>query len=306
MRQIGVLVALVEQGSFGRAAKSLGLSQSTVSGHVADLERRLGTRLVERDRRGVLPTAAGRALLPHAREALRAEANARRAVQDLTGLLTGTLAVGGSSIPAAYLLPGWIAGFHQRHPQIAMQLVTGDSEQVLTRVRNGDVEIAVVGTRTVSPGLHSVEVGDDRLVLIAPAGHPLTRKRAVTLADVAVAPLVVREEGSGTRTATLRALAAALGNEGARSLRVVLEVGSTEAQKASVRSGLGVAFVSHLAVRGELASKALVQVPVEGMDARRSFYLVTREEAHLSPAARAFRDHVLSEEPAVATPAERR
>jgi DNA-binding transcriptional LysR family regulator len=195
-----------------------------------------------------------------------------------------------------------MAAFHRRHPQIALQLVTGDSEQILARVRGGDVEIAVVGTRPVQPGLESVEVGEDRLVLVAPAGHPLARRKAVTLQDVAAAPLVVREEGSGTRAAALRALGAALGGAGARSLRVVLEVGSTEAQKAAVRAGLGVAFLSHLSVRGELANRTLVQVPVEGMDARRSFHLVTREGGHLSPAARAFRDFLRAERPAVEPP----
>src|SRR5262245_23058217 len=102
IRQLEVFVALVEQGSFTKAARHLELSQSTVSGHMADLERRLGIRLVERDRNGVQPTAGGRALLLPARQALQAERGARMAVQELSGLLRGTLVVGGSTIPASY------------------------------------------------------------------------------------------------------------------------------------------------------------------------------------------------------------
>jgi DNA-binding transcriptional LysR family regulator len=294
IRQLGVLVALVEQGSFGRAARALGLSQSTVSGHLAEFEDRVGQRLVDRNRKGVVLTAAGKTLLPHAREALRAEAGARRALADLSGLLTGTLRIGGSTIPASHLLPEWIAGFHRGHPRIGLHLFTGDTESVLAQVRSGEVEVGVVGGKPGRSGLLSTEVGEDRLVLVVAPGHPFAKRRSVAVSEAVTTPLVLREKGSGTRAATMASLTTALGEDAVHRLEVVLEVGSTEGLKAAVRSGLGAAFASELAVRTEVATKTLVAVPVDGFDARRIFRMVTREEARLSPAARAFRDHVLA------------
>ena len=131
IRQLAVFAALVEHESFTQAARHIGLSQSTVSGHIADLERRLDVLLVERGRGGVRPTAAGQALLPHARQVLRAEEGARHAVRDLSGLVQGQLVVGASTIPATYLLPQLFAGFHEKYPAISLRVVAGDSGEVL-------------------------------------------------------------------------------------------------------------------------------------------------------------------------------
>jgi DNA-binding transcriptional LysR family regulator len=289
IRQIEVFVALVEQGSFTRAAQYLRLSQSTVSGHIADLERRLGVRLVDRERSGVRPTAAGDALLRPAREVLQAERNARMAVAELAGLLRGTLVVGGSTIPASYLLPEVFARFHAAHPGVALRLLTGDSRDIVQRVATADVEVGVVGAPPNVPDLETAEVGEDRLTLILPPNHELAGRTSIPVTALAKQRLVMREEGSGTRAATVRALAELLGPEGVAALPIACEVGSTEAQKAAVGAGLGVAFVSSLAVADELAHGTLVSLRVKGFNVGRAFHLVNRPERFLSPAARAFR-----------------
>jgi DNA-binding transcriptional LysR family regulator len=288
IRQLEVFVALTEQGSFTRAARSLELSQSTVSGHVADLERRLGVR--------VKPTAAGAALLPPAREVLQAERSARMAVEELSGLLRGTLLVGGSTIPASYLLPGLFARFHQQHPGISLQLVTGDSREVIEAIGNATAEVGIVGAAPRNTDLLATKVGQDSLVLIMAPGHPLASRKGISKSDLLEGPMVMREQGSGTRSATDAALTELLGSELGR-LHVACEVGSTEAMKGAVRSGLGAAFVSDLAVKEELASGALVSRPVTGFSVSRDFFMVSKGEAGLSPAARAFRAAVLADAP---------
>ncbi|MGH7163395.1 MAG: LysR substrate-binding domain-containing protein, partial [Planctomycetota bacterium] len=125
--------------------------------------------------------------------------------------------------------------------------------------------------------------------LVTSTDHPLARKRSITVQELLEQPLVLREEGSGTRAAALKALAAACGKRELANLRVSCEVGSTEACKAAVRAGLGVSFVSSLAIKDELAGKHLATTAVKGFDVRRAFHLVTRAEPLLSPAARAFR-----------------
>ena len=289
IRQLEVFVALIEKGSFTRAARHLDLSQSTVSGHVADLERRLGVRLVERERAGVRPTAAGDALLPPAREVLRSERSARMAVEELSGLLRGSLRVGGSTIPASYLLPPIISRFRERYAGVSLQLVTGDSQEIVQRVHNADVEVGVVGAAPADPDLVAEIIGEDRLILVVPPDHALAQRKSIQVGDLLRHPLVMREEGSGTRTATYAALGRLLGPRELKQVNVSCEVGSTEAVKAAVRAGLGLAFVSNLCVADELDSGRLLSVRVKGFEVERQFHLVARKENLLSPAARAFR-----------------
>ena len=284
-RQLEVFVTLVEQGSFTKAARHLGLSQSTVSGHIADLEGRLGLLVVGRERSGVMPSRAGRALLRPAREALRAERNVRMAAAQMTGLLEGTLAVGGSTISAVYLLPALLSAFRGAHAGVVINLVTGDSAEILEKVQHGDVDVGVVGVQPRIRGLISEPIAEDELVLVVPPGHAFAGAGPVTREQVAGQAFVMREEGSGTRASLLEALEI---REPERELDVVCHVGSTEAVKAAVRARLGVSFVSDLAVADEVLAGSLVVVDVEGLRLKRSFFLVGREEEHLSPAGRAF------------------
>jgi DNA-binding transcriptional LysR family regulator len=297
IRQLEVFVSLVEQGSFTKAARHLELSQSTVSGHMADLERRLGIRLVERDRNGVRPTAGGRALLVPARQALQAERGARMAVQEMSGLLRGSLVVGGSTIPASYLLPELFGRFHRDHPGVALRLVTGDSREILARVRDASIEVGLVGAAPDGSDLKSSKVGEDSLTLVVAPAHPFAQRTSVSGTDLLQHPFVMREEGSGTRAATMQALRRLIGPEPLGKLSVACEVGSAEAQKAGVRAGLGVALVSSFAIRDEIAHGTLVTVKVKGLDVRRGFHLVSRAEELLSPAAKTFREIVLRRAP---------
>ncbi|MDJ0522482.1 MAG: selenium metabolism-associated LysR family transcriptional regulator [Planctomycetota bacterium] len=285
IRQLEVFVALVDQGSFTQAARHMGLSQSTVSGHIADLEKRLGVRLVGRERSGVTPTGAGEILLRPARDALRAERNARMAAAELTGLLRGTLALGGSTIPAVYILPSLLRSFREQHAGITVNLLTGDSTEVVEMVRQGDVDAAITGFKPRARGLRVERADGDELVLIAPPEHPFASSKAVDVADVLTQAMVLREEGSGTRLAMLEALGM---KHNERELNVVCHVGSTEAVKACVRAGLGISFVSNLAIEDEVKAGTLAVVPVKGVSTRRDFWIVAREEDDISPAGRAF------------------
>lgn len=289
LRQLQVLVALVDFGSFTKAAAHLGLGQSTVSGHLADLERRLGGRLLERDRSGVRPTPVGEAILRPARETLRAEQHVREAAADVSGLLAGRLVVGGSTIPAVYLIPEHVGQFRRQHPDVSLQLRTGDSREIVDWVVSGHVDVGIVGRQPAARGLWSAALQEDELVFVCSPDHPLAAVNHVSLTNALAEPIVMREPGSGTHAATMAAFGAI---DRAQSLDVVLEVGSTEAAKAAVRAGLGLSVVSRLAVREEIASGSLCRVSVDGFDVKRSFWLVARVEARLTPAARAFRDMV--------------
>ncbi len=285
IRQLQVFVTLIDKGSFTKAARHLGLSQSTVSGHVADLERRLGMRLVGRERTGVTPTGAGEALLRPAREALRGERNARMAAAELRGVLTGTLTLGASTIPAVYLVPKFVQAFRKRHEGITIDVVTGDSSEIVEYVQSGDVDVGVVGTRPAQRSLQASRVATDQLALITPAKHPFRARKSVAIEDLAAESFVLREEGSGTRKAMLDALAPKLSET---DLRVVCHVGSTEAVKAAVRAGIGISFVSNLSIADEKKAGTLGVLPVKGLRVQRDFNLVARSNDEISPAGQAF------------------
>lgn len=284
MRQLAVFVALVDEGSFTKAARALQVSQSTVSGHIADLEKRVGLRLVSRARSGVRPTRAGESFIGPARQALNAELRARDAAAELIGLKRGALVIGASTIPAAHLLPPVLARFREAHPSLTLDVRTGDSAGSLVSLAEGSIDLAWIGAPPPAELPHW-RVGEDHMVLIAPPGHPCTEPGPLSLQTVAELAFVGREAGSGSQSSIDALLRARLGDI---RFNIVCRMGSTEAIKRAVRAGLGCAFVSDLAVADEVAAGHLVRVEVPELANTRPFHIVARSEASLGPAARAF------------------
>ena len=290
LRRLEVFVKVAELGSFSRAAEALFLTQPTVSEHVRALEEDLGVQLLDRLGRGAAPTPAGQLLLGYARRILMLTREARQAVDRFQGRLFGELVVGGSTIPAEYILPALIGQFKTKYPDISISLRVGASQQVNEWVEEGRVEIGIVGARPGGRALIARELMADRMVIVVPADHPWSRRESVTLAEVRAEPLVLRERGSGTREALERALAEA-GTDLA-AFRVAGEMGSTQAVKQAVRAGIGVTLISKLAVEDECRARLLVCLHVRDLEVRRSFHLVTHRDRSRSPLAQAFLEFV--------------
>lgn len=290
-RQLEIFVALLDCGSFTKAARQLGLSQPTVSGHMSDLEGRLGLRLVERSRSGTQPTDAGAALLPAARDALRGERNVRLAAAERLGLVRGALRVGASSIPAVHLLPQRLAAFRAAHPDVQLQVTSGSSGDILDAIVSGALEIGLTGAPGDSARVQSHAIEIDELVLICSADHTFANRASVPLSEVLAEPLILRREGSATRSAMMQGLGL---QPGEPALRDSIQVESSEEVKAMVRAGLGVSFVSQLSANEDVANGVLGTATVEGFAAERAFHVVSGSPESLSPAARAFRDLLLN------------
>lgn len=301
LRRLEVFAKVAELGSFSRAAEALFLTQPTVSEHVRALENELGVALLDRLGRGAVPTPAGQLLLGYARRILALAREARQAVEQFQGRLSGPLAVGGSTIPGEYLLPALIGRFKAKYSDIQVSLLVGSSRQVSEWVEEGRVEVGVVGARPASRSLEARELMSDELVVVVPAGHPWAGLGTVTLADVKTQPLVVRERGSGSREALERALAEV--GADLSGFRVVGEMGSTQAVKQAVRAGVGLALISARAVADECRAGLVSCVKVADLKVARSFFLVTHRERTRSPLAQAFAEFVESEAPALASQA---
>jgi DNA-binding transcriptional LysR family regulator len=286
LRRLEVFAKVAELGSFSRAAEALFLTQPTISEHVRALELEVGLSLLDRLGRGATPTPAGRVLLDYAHRMLRLSEEARQALDQFQGRMSGTLIVGGSTIPGEYVLPALIGQFKAKYPEIAISLRVGASRHVSEWVDEGRVEVGVVGAQPPLRTLRARELMSDELVVAVPGGHPWAGRTHVRLADVRTEPLILREPGSGSREALERALAAA--GTDLDAFRIAGEIGSTQAVKQAVRAGVGITIISRRAVEDECRAGLVHCVKVRDLKVARSFYLVTHRERTRSPLAEAF------------------
>lgn len=283
-RQLEVFVAIARAGSFRRAAEALHLSQPALSQHVAELERVLGARLFDRLNRAVKLTEAGRILEDHAHRLFATVASAREVIADLGGLKRGSLVVGASTTPGIYVLPRVIAAFRDRYPGINLTVQIGNSAVIEERIRANELDLGVVGGHALHAGEECLTAGlVDELLLVVPPGHPWARRRDVAPERLTTERLLIREPGSATRLVTERALQ----QHGVR-LGASMELGHTEAIKQAVMAGLGIAFISVHAVRGEVASRRLSALRLKGVRIRRHFHVIHNEARTLGASARAF------------------
>ncbi|MCQ0022051.1 LysR family transcriptional regulator [Streptomyces somaliensis DSM 40738] len=265
-----LLLAVARHGSLGRAAREVGITQPAASGRIRSMERLLGVALVDRSPRGSRLTEAGALVTDWARRVVEAAEAFDAGAQALRDRRDSRLRVAASMTIAEYLLPGWLIALRAERPDTAVSLRAGNSAAVAALLLAGDADLGYVEGLAVPDGLDGVVVARDRLVVVTAPSHRWARRRApVAPAELAAAPLVLREYGSGTRQVLDSALAAHGG-----LAAPLMELASTTAVKAAAVSGAGPAVLSELAVTEELASRRLVEVPVEGADLRRALRAV--------------------------------
>jgi len=286
LHRLELFLAVLDHGGVGRAAKACNISQPAVSEHLHGLEAYLGVALLERRGRSVYPSPAARLVEPYARQAVGLLRGAEQAIADLRGLHSGSLSIGASTTPGTYLLPAALGRFHALHPGITLSLQISDSRVIERWVAAGQVDLGVIGESVLLPGLVAEPWVRDELVLIVPRGHPLARRRSVRPPVLAGESYIAREEGSSTRSVAERHLGR-LGVE----LTPAMELGSTEAIREAVASGLGVALVSRHAVLAR--DRRVVAVRLAGSRWTRDLLIVQRTGTLLGPTAAAFRSLLL-------------
>lgn len=283
IRKIEAFSKVYENRSFSRAGKVLYLSQPTISAHVAALEQELEVQLFDRIGRTVVPTKAGDVLYRHARKIFEASELALSEIRRLQDRITGRLDIGGSTIPANYILPPLLARFWREYPEVVMDLRVGDSEEIVGQVRDNSLMLGVVGARYETADLQFVPIVGDSLVFVM---TPELRERFRKMATEDIlrnVPWVMREDGSGTRMAMSTSLAR-LGIDMA-SLRTVIMVRNAGAMARCLSSGMGAAITSRITVEPELQSGTLVTLDLPELRMERSFYVVFNAKRSLFPAA---------------------
>jgi len=271
--RLHVFKIAAEKLNFTSAARALHISQPAVTQHIKQLEEHYGQALFVRGAAGLSLTASGQVLYEHAlrAEAVEAELEARLRADE--SALRGTLKLAASTTIAQYLLPRWLGAFAQTHPQVRLDLRMGNTEEVGAALSAGRVELGLIEGFYARRELKSQKFLEDEIVVVAAPSHPLAKKnRRLSLADLAAAPWVLREPGSGTREVVERALKRVRINP--KKLHVVLETWSSETIKGLVETGVGLGFLSRLALRHEVETAALVELPVEGLEIRRALQIL--------------------------------
>ena len=282
--------AVAQAGSISRGAARARVSQPAVSKQVAELEDALGIRLLERLPRGCRLTEAGRILEDYAQRWNALENDAARAIEEYRGLKRGRLAIGASQTIGGYLLPGMIAEFHRRFPEIELQLEIGNTEHVQRLLLAGAVELGLTEGTLESEELESTVFFKDELVAIAPVGHPLLKKKPVTVRDLCREPFILREEGSGTRAVMERTLR----RQGLK-IKPLLSLVSPEAIKNLVVAGMGLSIVSRLMVTLELQAGSLGVIPLKDLTIPRPLHWQRVRGRSQSPALAQFQEVLQSQ-----------
>jgi LysR family transcriptional regulator, low CO2-responsive transcriptional regulator len=288
LRQLRVFVSVGKHLSFARAAQELALTPPAVSMQVRELEEQVGLPLFDRSSRSVSLTTVGEYVLAHARRVLAAMRDAEDMVANLRGLQGGALDVVMVST-AKYFVPRLLAQFRQDHPQVEVRLrVAPNRERIVDLMRQGEVELAVMGRPPHEWAMRAEPFALHPHVLVTAPDHPFTRLERVPAQALLREPFIVREEGSGTRAALHEYLQAHH-----LSAHVAMEMASNEAIKQAVMAGMGVSLLSLHTIGLELEHGLIATPEVEGLPVMRRWHVVNTLARTLSPAAEAFRYFML-------------
>jgi len=261
------------------------LAQPAVTLQIKALEEELGTKLFERSSSGVQVTEAGKVLLQYAEQMHRLADEAEGRLAALKGETPGDLVLGASTTIAHYVLPALLADFSRAYPAIRLQVFSENTEHVAEGVASGRFGLGLIEGPPKRRDLKVQPWFDDELLLVVPAGHEWAGLGTIAPEALVGAPLVMRELGSGSRHVVENALQKAGLRLG--SLRIVMELDSTEAILACIEAGLGVGFVSEWALVRRTTTHLLVTLRLSAGKISRAFALVSALGPELQPSATA-------------------
>ncbi|MFZ5815832.1 MAG: LysR family transcriptional regulator [Bacillota bacterium] len=269
INELSTFCAVAKHGSMSRAASELHLSQPAVSQRLRALEETYGMPLFRRTNRGVELTAAGEVLSRYAQRILSLDRSLQDEMASLRAAEPRQITIGATSAAGGYALPCTVYLFQQKHPTARIQLVIGKRAEVLQKLEDGLLDLALVEGPDVdpvteqSPSWQSTCVSEEELVLITPVSGPLAEKPVYTVEDLVRAPLILREPGASARLVVEQTWQS-LGRKWSE-LNIAMELSSVDAVKTSVASGHGVALLSKWCVRVEARIGTVRVAPLEGV-----------------------------------------
>jgi len=284
-RQLAAFCEVVDRKSFSQAAERLGVTQPAVSLQVRSLEKRLGTRLLDRSGRRVEPTEAGHRLYRAAQRMLALEGQLFEELAGDDGALRGELVLGASTGPGGTVVPVLLGEFQREHQELSVALSISDTNSVIEQVADRELELGIVGAAPKHRGVVFEPFFRDEVILVVPPGHRFADD-PISLEELRGEPLILMQEGAGVRQVIEDELRH--GPLRLRDLDVRLELGLQESVKSAVAAGYGVTFISRSGVEAELAAGTLAAVRVKGLEPAREISLVRPSGRSPTRAAEAF------------------
>ncbi|MBC7174095.1 MAG: LysR family transcriptional regulator [Polyangiaceae bacterium] len=281
LRQLEVFLAVASGESVSRAADELAMSQSAVSGSLADLERQFDIQLFDRVGKRLQLSELGRSIRSRAESVAEQARELEAALENRSEI--GLLRVGATLTIGSYVAVPLVAGFMREHPGARVTLEVANTAEIARKVENFEIDVGLIEGELSRSDLDVTRWRDDELVVFCSPAHPLAKKRTVRDEELLAATWIVREAGSGTRQAFERAMHGLLPD-----LRIGLELQHTEAIKSAVAAGLGVGCISRIALEGELRRRELVACRVPHREFRRQFYFVLHEKKRRSVGVRSW------------------
>jgi LysR family transcriptional regulator, low CO2-responsive transcriptional regulator len=289
LRQLKVFESVARHLSFSRAAEELYLTQPAVSMQIKQLEENVGLPLFEQMGKKIYLTDAGNELYYYSRGISQQLADMELALDELKGLERGKLNISVVST-ANYFAPHLLAKFCQRYSGVTVSLHVSNRETVLKQLADNLTDLAIMGQPPEGLDIATQSFMDNPLVVVAPPDHPLCAARRIPVKRLEQEIFLVREPGSGTRSAMERFFAAHRIN-----INRGMETDTNEAIKQAVQAGMGLGIMSLHTVELELETKRLKVLDVHDFPIMRHWHVVHRKNKRLSSAAQAFREFLLTE-----------
>jgi DNA-binding transcriptional LysR family regulator len=291
--RLKVFRAVADQASFRKASEFLHLSQPAVSQHIHALEEELGCRLFDRSGTRISLTPAGKLLLKYAERSARVLEEAKSALAKLDGEVSGDLKLGASTTVAQYILPRMLGAFLKDNPRVTLSMVSGNTEEIVSLLLQDSIVLGIIEGPPRSKEVHIDKFLDDRMVLIAPAGHEWAGMGSVSLQALTEVPLLLREQGSGSRRVVEQAIKKA--GLPLNRLQIRMELDSTEAIVSGVEAGLGLGFVSEWGISKAVRLGSVIPIRVENLEIHRDLMLVRKLGPEPEGVAAAFQRFALAQ-----------
>ena len=290
LRQLEAFVVVSELKSFSKAAEYLYLSQSTISSHIKNLENELKKSLITRTTKSLQLTSEGEIFLRYAKRILETK---DAAIDALNSPVETILHLGASTIPSAYLLPSLLHQFHKLHPYVYFDIKQGDSHEILERILDGTVELGFIGKEDDSGRCINIPCCTDDLVLVTPATpyYLSLSKKPFILKEFLKEPMIIREQGSGTKKASDLFLEEE--NIPLNELNIIAQINDLESIKQMIVNGMGISILSRFSISNLEKRGQVLTYPLQST-IQRDFYISYLKTKGLSPILQEFVDFALS------------
>ncbi len=288
LKQLEAFVRVSERRSFSKAAKELFLTQPTVSAHISSLEKELNARLFVRNTKEVDLSEEGKKLYDYAKQMVDLEHKIEDTFHGDKENEQQCITIAASTVPAQYLLPQILARFNEKYPKEQFRIRETDSAQVVEQVLNRTIDIGFTGTVLEKKHCVYIPFYEDELIIITPNNERYRKfcKDGMITNWIADEPLIMREEGSGTRKEAEKQLRKS--GIDISSLNVVARIENQEAIKRSVENGMGVSIISRLAAQKDIENGLLLGFDLPAGDRVRNINIVYNKGIRLSGATERF------------------